>query len=68
MKMKKLIIILCVLAACTKNKDAVHCYKCDFTKDGVYEDAGCMTAEQWKSITFKDSTGQHELNKKQYCR
>ncbi len=75
-KMKRfvrLFLLLSVTAlsitACKKeNKNSTHCYECkNLNGTSNYQDAGCMTNDQWNSITFTDQNG-NTVDKNSNCR
>jgi len=78
--MKKLLWTVFILTAmfisCKKeNGDTMHCYECDFSpvgypgsSPGTYQDAGCMTNDQWETVAFGDASGNITLNKNSNCR
>lgn len=58
-----------------KKESGSGCYECDFSpinrpgsSPGTYQDAGCMTADQWNTVKFTDDLGNLTLDKGRYCR
>jgi len=66
--MKKIILSLAILTVAASCSNKVKCYECDMQKNGNWQDAGCYTKDEWKSIQFTDITGNGNLDKSQYCR
>lgn len=50
-------------------KDKEYCYECkNLNGNANYQDAGCMTEDQWSTVRFTDSTGNGSLDKNVNCR
>ena len=61
-------LLVSLTLSCSKDKNKEYCYECDLQKNGIYQDAGCMTEAQWNSIQFTDFNGNGNLDKNKYCR
>jgi hypothetical protein len=65
--------MLVTLFSCKKEKE--NCYECEIsylglpnTTPGTYQDAGCMTAEEWDKIQLTNVNGDLIPDKDAYCR
>lgn len=53
------ILAFFIVSSCSKDSDPneKHCYECDVDNDNNYNDAGCLTNEQWNKVILTDESG-----------
>lgn len=61
-------IALTLTASSCSKKNDTDCYECDKEMNGVYNDAGCYTREEWRGLNFSVNNGNDVLDKSRYCR